>query len=206
MINAMRKPLLLLLASILLIASVTAQTTVTKLQVENLDNPVGVDRTQPAFSWQLTGNGRNLLQTAFELRVATDKAAISKGKNIIWSSGRINSAESLNNLYAGPQLQSAKRYYWQVRIWDNKGGTSGWSPVATWVTGLFKQDDWQAKWIGIGFQEDTIQRPGQLFRKSFTAAKKIQSATAFITAHGMYEAFINGQRVGDYYFTPGWTS
>ncbi len=202
----MRQTFALLLTLLMFFADAWAQTTLTKLQVENLENPIGIDRKNPSFSWQLAGNTRNLLQTAFEIRVGSDPSSIAKGKNIIWGSGRVNSGESLNNMYGGPALQSAKKYYWQVRAWDNKSRATAWSPVASWVTGLFSQDDWEAKWIGIGFQEDSIQRPGQLFRKTFSTSKKIQSATAFITAHGMYEAFINGQRVGDFYFTPGWTS
>jgi alpha-L-rhamnosidase len=51
-----------------------------------------------------------------------------------------------------------------------------------------------------------VLRPSPLFRKTFPVAKKVQSATAFITSLGMYEAFINGKRVGDAYLTPGWTS
>src|SRR5688500_900229 len=98
----MRQKIILLLACMLFFISAIAQTSLTKLQVENLDNPVGVDRKQPAVSWQLTGNGRTLLQTAFELRVGTDKNGITKGKNIVWKTGRINSGESLNNLYGGP--------------------------------------------------------------------------------------------------------
>ena len=66
--------------------------------------------------------------------------------------------------------------------------------------------DWKAKWIEAGFAEDSINRPAQYFRKQFSATKKITSATAYITAHGMYEAQINGKRVGDAYLTPGWTS
>jgi alpha-L-rhamnosidase len=49
-------------------------------------------------------------------------------------------------------------------------------------------------------------RPAAMFRKSFAAGKKIRSAVAYITSHGIYEAFINGKRVGDLYLTPGWTS
>ena len=64
----------------------------------------------------------------------------------------------------------------------------------------------ESKWIEAGFTEDAVTRPAQYFRKQFSANKKIQSATAYITAHGMYEAEINGKRVGDYYLTPGWTS
>ena len=66
--------------------------------------------------------------------------------------------------------------------------------------------DWKAKWIEAGFAEDSMNRPAQYFRKQFSSTKKIASATAYITAHGMYEAQINGKRVGDAYLTPGWTS
>jgi alpha-L-rhamnosidase len=66
--------------------------------------------------------------------------------------------------------------------------------------------DWKAKWLQAGFAEDSINRPAQYFRKAFAINKTIQSATAYVTAHGMYEAQINGKRIGDYYLTPGWTS
>jgi alpha-L-rhamnosidase len=72
--------------------------------------------------------------------------------------------------------------------------------------GLLHTTDWKAKWIEAGFAEDSINRPAQYFRKPFSLTKKIKNATAYITAHGMYEAQINGKRIGDYYLTPGWTS
>ncbi|MES1226958.1 MAG: family 78 glycoside hydrolase catalytic domain, partial [Bacteroidota bacterium] len=71
---------------------------------------------------------------------------------------------------------------------------------------FLNESDWKAKWIQAGFSEDTLQRPSPLFRKKFTASKQIQSASLYITSHGLYEAFINAKRVGDYYLTPGWTS
>ena len=57
-----------------------------------------------------------------------------------------------------------------------------------------------------GFAEDTINRPSLYSEKNLKLQKEFESATAYITAHGMYEACINGKRVGDYYLTPGWTS
>ena len=71
---------------------------------------------------------------------------------------------------------------------------------------LLNKSDWKAKWITPAFTEDSINRPAILFRKEFLAPKKILSATAYITSHGMYEAQINGKRVGDSYLSPGWTS
>ncbi len=45
----------------------------------------------------------------------------------MWESGKVASDESILQDYKGPALQSGKRYFWQVRIWDNKGRSSKWS-------------------------------------------------------------------------------
>ncbi len=108
--------------------------------------------------------------------------------------------------YKGSALQPATTYYWQVRVWDKNGKASDWSAQAYWQMGLLQPADWKAKWIESGSAADSVNGPALLFRKDFTTAKKILSATAFITTHGMYEAFINGKRIGDAYLTPGWTS
>jgi len=50
--------------------------------------------------------------------------------------------------------------------------------------------------IQPGYVEDSVGRPSPLFRKEFVSSKKIVSAMAYITAHGLYEARINGQRIG----------
>src|SRR5258706_10324990 len=64
----------------------------------------------------------------------------------------------------------------------------------------------KANWISPGFAEDSMIRPCPIFKKEFTANKVIQSAMVYITAHGLYEAELNGKRIGKAYFTPGWTS
>jgi alpha-L-rhamnosidase len=91
-------------------------------------------------------------------------------------------------------------------VWDNTNKTSAWSETAFFKMALLNATDWKANWIEPGFTEDSINRPTPLFRKEFSASKKVESATAYITAHGMYEGYINGKRIGDYYLTPGWTS
>ena len=129
-----------------------------------------------------------------------------KGKNLVWNTGKVLTDQSVHVPYAGSPLQSEKKYYWQVRIWDNTGKASAWSAMALWQMALLRTSDWKAKWIEPGYVEDTVMRPSPLFRKEFLANKKVVSATAYITAHGLYEAEINGQQVGDAYLTPGWTS
>ncbi len=180
----------------------TAQMSVHQLRTENTINPIGIDAAQPRFSWQLASTKRNALQTAYEIIVTAP--AISKSG--IWKSGKIKSDSSVMVAYKGLPLQSSTTYHWQVRVWDNDNKPTAFSEKAIFETALLHTTDWKASWIEPGYEEDTILRPSPLLRKEFIVSKKIKSATAYITAHGMYEAQINGKRIGDAYLTPGWTT
>lgn len=200
----MKKSLSLFAAFAVGISMSMAQVQVQNLNTENLSNPIGLDIAKPHFSWQLVSPRRNVLQTAYELRVGSDPKELARGKST-WSTGKVTSDQSILVPYNGEALASGKRYYWQVRVWDNAGQASAWSTPAFWQMALLKPADWTAQWIVPGFEEDSL-RASPLFRKEFNSKKKIRSATAYITAHGLYEAQINGKKVGDAYLTPGWTS
>lgn len=203
-----RVSIFLLLFSIflLLVNTSVAQIKVENLLTENLTNPVGVGIIQPQLSWQLNSPKRKVMQTAYEIRVGENISTLEKGKKLQWNSGKITSDQSVHVMYNGAALQSGKKYFWQVRIWDNEGKSSAWSAPAFFQMALLNNNEWKAKWIAPGYIEDSVLRPSPMFRKQFNASKKIKSATVYITAHGLYEAQINGKRVGDAYFTPGWTS
>lgn len=198
----MKKYLLLLFqcASITLFAQLKVQ----HLRTENLNNPIGIDVLQPQFSWQLSSNEKNVMQSAYEVRVGEDAAALAKGKSS-WGTGKVTGDKSVHIPYNGSVLASGKKYYWQVRVWDNNGKTSAWSDVAFWQMGFMQPTDWKAQWIMPGYEEDK-EFASPLLRKEFNNSKKVKSATAYITAHGLYEAQLNGKRIGDAYLTPGWTS
>ena len=193
---------LVLLLSCLL---ASAQVSVQNPRIENLSNPIGLDVLQPRFGWQLSAARRNVLQTAYEVRVAYNSNLLVAGKKLLWTSNKSMSDASVWVPYNGPALQSGKKYWWQVRVWDNAGNVSAWSEPAFWQMGLLTAADWKAKWISLAMPEDSTQ-PSPMFRKEFAPKKKIASAIAYITAHGMYEAQINGQRVGEDFLTPGWTA
>ena len=179
---------------------VFAQLKVDHLLTEDLPDPLSIDAPTPRFSWQLiAGNQRDVMQTAYEINV-------SDGKHKVWGSGKVMSDQSVYVDYKGEALRSFEKYTWQVRVWDNNGKPTNWSVPASFKMGLLAPADWKAQWITPGFTEDSVMRPSPLFRKEFQLKKKIRSATAYITAHGLYEAMINGHRVGDAYLTPGWTS
>lgn len=183
----------------LLFITCYGQIQITNLLTENRHNPMGIDTRTPRFSWQLKSEKRNTSQSAYEIK-------LMQGKKTIWSSGKRQSDQSVLMPYGGPALSSASRYQWQVRAWDNRGKASSWSAPANFQTGMFDVSEWKARWIESGSPEDSINRPAQYFRKQFDISKKVQSATLFITAHGMYEAEMNGKRIGDEYLSPGWTS
>ncbi|MRG48410.1 Bacterial alpha-L-rhamnosidase [Chitinophaga sp. SYP-B3965] len=196
------KILLLALFLIPALSGVAQKITVSDLTVEHLENPLSIDASAPRLSWKLRSPLKNILQTAYEIRVGTDKNGLTAGKGIVWK-GTGKTSQSILIPYEGPALQSKTRYFWQVRVTDNQGNTSAWSDVQFWQTGL-QPADWTAKWIAVS-EKDTLAR-SPLFRKEFSVTKKIRSAIAYITAKGLYEANINGQRVSDSYFAPGWTS
>ena len=196
--------LMILLSSFLLSHfAALPQLGVAHLMTENLSDPVGLDSRQPRLSWQLTvpASDHNVLQTAYEIRV--DKRP--DGRSAFWNSGKIASDQSTQVIYGGPALLPGEKYFWQVRVWDNQGRTSSWSTTASWQMGLLTPGDWRAKWIQPVLP-DTSSTSSPILRTSFSAEGPIASATVFVTAHGLYEAQLNGHRIGDAVLTPGWTS
>ena len=137
------KPILLF-ALILHFQGIAAQVRVLYPRIENLDNPIGLDVTQPRFGWQLAAERRNVLQTAYEIQVAASQAELSAGKKLQWKSGKIQSDASVWVPYGGPALQSGATYWWRVRVWDNAGNVSDWTTPAYWQMGLLSPADWKA--------------------------------------------------------------
>ncbi len=177
--------------------------TLYELSCEHKTNPIGIDVLKPRLSWKITGKDRNILQSAYALRVATDDE-FSKN-SIFWESEKMESGVSVLRTYAGPALQSAQRYYWQVKIWDQENKESDWSEAAFWEMGFINASDWKAKWIEPE-KESKLHAPASLVRKEFELTKKVTRARAYISSHGLYEFYLNGNKVGDQVLTPGWTA
>ena len=115
--KTMKKSIYFILVFQLFSLLVSAQVGVMNLLTENTLNPVGLDVSQPRFTWQLNSDKRNITQAAYELKV-------THGKTDVWLTGKVNSSQSVQVIYNGPALLSGTKYSWQVRVWDNEGKTS----------------------------------------------------------------------------------
>ncbi len=192
--------------------SALATVAIGKNQVVNLiceyhENPIGIDVEKPRLSWQIVSDEKNVLQTAYEIRIADTPENLDKKRKQIWTSGKVESDQSVNIEYSGPTIKSMQRVYWQLRIWDNKGEVSEWSAAAYWEMGILKPDIWEASWITLKKEEDIKKSsPAHYYRNEFSTKKKVKSARVYVTSLGLYELYLNGRKVGDELFTPGWTS
>ena len=67
--------------------------------------------------------------------------------------------------------------------------------------------EWKGKWIGPAqSMGDVCPVFVREFNKGDFPGKEIKSVQLQVTALGVYEAQLNGKRVGDYVLAPGWTS
>jgi alpha-L-rhamnosidase len=193
---------IVLLFSSLTVKSAT-KTSITGLVCEYHTNPIGIDVMKPRMSWKIVSPETNFMQSAYEIKL-TDQT--SKGK-VIWNSGKVSSDQSVNIAYEGPALKSMQRVYWQVRIWDSKGKASEWSEAAFWEMGVLDPSQWTANWITMeNEKKPEDSKPSHFLRKDFSTAKKIKSARVYVSALGVYELYINGKKVSNDLFTPGWTA
>lgn len=128
-------------------ASQAPSVTVGGLETNSAKSPLGIPLAAPKLSWQLASAGRGVTQSAYQVRVATSKAALDSPD--VWDSGRVESGASVEVPYGGPDLEGATRYAWQVRVWDGAGRATDWSEPARFETALASLDEWQgADWIG----------------------------------------------------------
>jgi len=204
----MRK--VLILSSLLfLIFSIKATISVTSLKTEGMTNPLGIDVEHPRFSWKSEATiEQNVMQKAYQILVASTSEKLANNDADVWNSGKVNSDKQLWIPYGGSELKSNQQFFWKVKIWTNKG-ESAWSEIAMWSMGILNEVEWRsAQWIGLDKampwdDESYYSRLSVRYvRKEFPVKKEIRRATVHITGLGIYELFINGNRVGDQVLAP----
>lgn len=177
-------------------------TNIVSTTCEYRKNPLGIDVLRPRFSWQIQTDRYGAKQSAYRIKVSRD-ASCNEGD--VWDSGQVGSDESVLVPYGGPALQSRWRLFWRVTIWDERGDESTSEP-AWFEMGLLEPADWEASWIAAKLSGGARTNvPVPQLRKTFHVDKPVANARLYATALGVYESTLNGQRVGDDVFAPGWT-
>lgn len=119
-----------------------------RLRTEYLANPSGIDVPLPRLSWELFSDVKGQSQSAYQIMVGSDSAALSKGVADVWDSKKVVSSRTNQIQFGGEKLASKSKYFWKVKVWDAVNTAGAWSEIAGWSMGLLNKNDWQASWIG----------------------------------------------------------
>jgi alpha-L-rhamnosidase len=192
----------------------------TDLRCNYLVSPLAIRAGSPSFSWSSAAPGALERQRSYQVLVASDEQWLAQDVGNAWDSGKQDGATAGDVLYEGHPIEPLGRYFWKVRIWADSGQPSAWSTPATFETGIGGSEAWTASWISwdehaVAFEPASEQgpvdqvalglAPAPYLRREFDVASDLRYARLYVTARGLYEAHLNGARVGSAVLTPGWT-
>lgn len=158
--------------------------TPTDLRCEDLVDPLGIDVVDPRLSWRFSAadpDRRGLRQRAYQVVVATRRAALEAGQADLWDSGLVPSGDMRHVAYAGRPLRSREHAWWSVRVERSDGTVSDWSPPARWTMGLLQPDDWTARWVGLDEADRPADLPARYLRREFDIAAAPVTATLYVS-------------------------
>ncbi|KAK4235695.1 putative beta-glucosidase O [Achaetomium macrosporum] len=165
-------------------------------------NTLGVHETAPRLSWRFDNAPRGWQQHGCEVELSEER----EGHTVLSAVSHIS---PLNTLVPWPfdTLRSRQRISVRVRAWGEDGASTDWSEPARLEVGLLNRTDWACQRITAPWAASAVGAdPEHLYRKTFLVSAPVDRARLYITAQGVYEAEINGRRIGDYFLAPGWTA
>lgn len=165
---------------------------ISPVRFEHADTTLGVGTPAPRLSWRMTDAGTDWTQTAYELEL--------DGRTRV----RVDSAEQVLVPWPFQPLLSRSTATVRVRA-AARSGWSAWSGPASVETGLLTPEDWTARFISPRHLGRLGQR-APVMRHTVVVRPGFRSGRLYITALGLYDASLNGERVGDHLLAPGWTS
>ena len=175
-------------------AEILSQAEIVQLRCRGLLNPEGIDK--PVLSWKLKSDEYNMVQTAYEIVIATSMENL-ENNNYVWESGLVLSNEQLSIEPDTKNLKNKELYWWKVRIRDGHNKLTKWSEAAYFSLGLNKTSDWKAKWITAS--DWRKESPMPYFRKSIVLKgnTKLKRAVAYFCGLGIGDLYMNGNLVDE---------
>ncbi|KAL7940827.1 bacterial alpha-L-rhamnosidase domain-containing protein [Trichoderma barbatum] len=176
------------------------QVKISNLRFEHHPTGLGIPVSKPRLSWEVTAAGsaipKNWAQKSYEIEI--------KGSSKKPATFRVDSTSTVLVPWPAPSLRSTDES-------GEDGNNTDWSEWATVEAALLEKSDWTSKTITLPERTDTKHpdengtRPIR-FRKTFTITNKPARSRLYITAQGLYEAYLNGHRIGTECLAPGWTA
>ena len=155
------------------------------LRCEGMTEPLGIDSASPHFSWK-TGSEKPMEQWAYQIQVEPQ----------LWDSGKVESAEQVMVPYQGVEMTSRQQARWRVRVWNQDGKVSSWSPWQRFGVGVLES----LKGDYIGAVPGEGRSP--LLRKTFRLEKTPREALLYVNSLGYHEVSVNGRKVSDAVLAP----
>lgn len=170
---------------------------IVSIRAEHRDDALGLGTPTPRLSWQV--------QAPPGWRQAAWEAQARIGD--VTHTARGNGQEQILIDWPFEPLGSRAEVVVRLRVQGAGGDWSDWSAALIVEAGLLQCNDWTAEPVGPSWPEapGTMRRPA-LVRRCFTLDGSPDRARLYVSAHGLCEVEINGTRIGDHEFTPGWTS
>lgn len=176
--------------------------TVDAPRLEHHREPLGIGERMPRLSWRISAAPSGWRQVAYSIEIARDGAVTTHV---------VDSDEQVLVPWPGEPLHSREIARVRVSVQGADGAWSEASLPTALEAGLLEPGDWTARPVGATRNENPLsdERRPSLVRREFEVAPDahggIVRARLYATAHGLYEAELNGRRVGDDTLSPGWT-
>ncbi len=175
----------------------------TRLSVEFVDHPIGIDVGVPRMSWWSGDDRQAEVQSGYQIQAASTHEALF-GEPDLWDTGRVVSSDRVAVAYGGTLPAVGSPAFWRVRAFDSDGLPSAWSEVATFE---LWQPMGRARWVAAPLAGSRSRGlPVCVFRRGFELDEAPVRARLAISALGVIAVRINGELVGGLTLTPGWTA
>ncbi|MDZ8275746.1 family 78 glycoside hydrolase catalytic domain [Microbacterium aquimaris] len=169
---------------------------VRNVQLEHVEPGEILDVGAPRLSWRLIGGAPDFQQHCYEIEFA------SGGQS---STQRVESRESVLVAWPFQTMASRQNGVVRVRCQDRDGRWTAWSDACEVAVGLLESSDWSAQFVTPRTLGGFTDGAPHIFT-TFELQEAPAAARLYISAHGIYEPYVNGVRVGKDIFAPGWTA
>lgn len=200
------KRLFIVICSFLLCVCASAEVRVEALMTEHMVNPMSIDTPTPRLGWRIVSDKKGVMQKEYHIIVSSTCEKAKRCEGDLWDS-TVSTDQSQWIPYGGKRLRSNTRCWWRVKVKTTKGASS-WSDIAMWNVGLLQEGDWAGQWIGLDHampwdvEEVHSRLSARYLRTTFSADKPIRQATLYICGLGMYEVYVNGNKIGNQVLAP----